>query len=449
MNKSLLQKSSYYNLEEDIKPCAVVVKKKERVYAPILQNKNKNQSQGIASFIKLSSFFDLIKKIFVLMLGSFVAKKVNDASEIWKKDDLASTEKNNRFGKTTKQVVDEYNQALSRHKDSFDFNNFDLVTNDGQTLNTLEIKHSKNPEQKKYMVHFLGRGAILEKNINDFIDDAKNLDCNIVTYNYRGCYNSSGKQTNCAQMIDDAVSQVNRLIKKGVQPNNITLYGASLGGMVATHAAEKLHANGMPVRLFADRTFSSLANQASGVFRLIFKQKGFNLLGRIASNTVYPLVKSLSSLSGWETDITKAYKSIPETHKNYLIVRSSKEMRKKQPMLDDGIIDYRATIHYALKPERKREKARYKLNIIRAKKQLDCVEKSERAKKAIEKNQHRLLKFRAHKLEGFPNPDRDNLFDLLRKKKTNEIAHSLPLEKLKSRAIYKNGLECLQDFMQP
>ncbi|MCH9755693.1 MAG: hypothetical protein K0U37_00675 [Gammaproteobacteria bacterium] len=81
---------------------------------------------------------------------------------------------------------------------------------------------------------------------------------NYIFENYPGVDNDLKiKQIN--PLFAAGYQQVKTLLTSGVSAEDITLYGLSLGGGVAAQVASRLHAEGYPVNLTIDRSFSSLS----------------------------------------------------------------------------------------------------------------------------------------------------------------------------------------------
>lgn len=88
------------------------------------------------------------------------------------------------------------------------------------------------------------------------------LDANVLMFDYRGYWKSSGKPSEQAT-YEDIESCYNWLIEvKGVKPENIILFGRSLGGAVAIDMATKVKCGG----LIVESSFTSTGAMASHVF---------------------------------------------------------------------------------------------------------------------------------------------------------------------------------------
>ncbi len=200
---------------------------------------------------------------------------------------------------------------------------------------------------------------------NTMRNDANELKCNVIGFNYRGVIKSKRSPRSKEDLITDGIAQVQRLLQEGVSPQNIILKGHSLGGAIATLVAHHFHQHGQPINIFNDRSFSSITNyivgniratkhpEAWGHPRIGHKETwGGKLLGYLAK----PFVKFGVSLVKWEFNSGKAFRAIPLAYKDYLVVRTKYQDRTDDHQ-DDGVVVHYASIHAALKDKRKKYKA--------------------------------------------------------------------------------------------
>ena len=124
----------------------------------------------------------------------------------------------------------------------------------GKNLPPIDKKIIKNDGVKQYIVYFGGNG---EDCIGREIFDENN---NIVLWNYPGVGNSYLPSHSPEDLYRAGYSVVQELmIKEQVLPENITLYGYSLGGNVASEVARRLYREMYFVHLTVDRTFSTIS----------------------------------------------------------------------------------------------------------------------------------------------------------------------------------------------
>ena len=209
-----------------------------------------------------------------------------------------------------------------------------IVTYDNCELDTLEINCSDeknislNEGDKTYIINFVGNGMCYEMIAQEMVDDAKALACNVIGFNQRGVGRSTGRAWSKGNLVTDGIAQVQRLIDQGVNPEHIFLKGHSLGSGIATLVARHFHAHGQKVNLFNGRSFSNLTNVVTGKFRK---------MNRVFAYIAKEFIKIVLFLSKWEIEAADAYQGLPDTHKEYMVVR------------DDPVITPFGSLHAALR----------------------------------------------------------------------------------------------------
>lgn len=241
----------------------------------------------------------------------------------------------------------------------------EVITHDGEHLDTFEVKHKSqeniDPKYQKYIINFVGNGMCYEHIIGDIKEDAKALKANVVGFNLRGVGQSTGKAKSREDLVTDGIAQVQRLLDQGISPQNITLKGHSLGAGVASLVAQHFHQLGQPVNLFNSRSFSTITNFLVGHMRLERNEEGEaighkdSIGGTILGWLAKPFVKFGVALAKWEINAGSAFKDIPEAYKDYIVVRSRKEIRGNR--IDDAVIPHYASIHKVLTSGRREKKA--------------------------------------------------------------------------------------------
>ncbi|HEX4045403.1 MAG TPA: protein SidB [Gammaproteobacteria bacterium] len=241
-----------------------------------------------------------------------------------------------------------------------------VYTHDGACLDTFEIKQKADipNNEKKYIINFLSAGMYYEEILNEMEEDAERLGCNIIGFNYRNVsrkdiettISQSPKSEN--DLVTDGIAQVQRLLDNGIKPENITLPGHSLGGAIATLVTSHFKKTGVQINVFNDRSFSSITNFVIGHSRRMINNTE-TIFGKIVGYIIKPFVKLSLLATKWDMNVVEAYKNLPDAHKEYMVVQSSKEKRSKisRPK-DDGTITPYASLHAALKESRQVEKAR-------------------------------------------------------------------------------------------
>lgn len=211
-----------------------------------------------------------------------------------------------------------------------------IASTKGALLNGVEIalhpgleKLKIAPKDQKWIVYYLPNAAKYE-DVTPFLQNmAKKVGANVICVNYRGVGDSSGFPTGDQDLIDDGDAVVEYLKKQNVAPENILLYGRSLGGAVATHVAEKRVSNNEKVSLCTDRSFSSLYKVVASLIS-IFKA----ILPILA--TFAPFIPRAF---GWKLDSASKLKSLAEKKTNIIVMHHP----------DDQIILREAAARNALK----------------------------------------------------------------------------------------------------
>ncbi|WP_187356889.1 alpha/beta fold hydrolase [Legionella geestiana] len=278
-----------------------------------------------------------------------------------------------------------------------------VITHDGASLDTLQITPRSlvnTPDnQKKYIINFVGNASCYEDVIYPMKENARDLNRVVIGFNLRGVKKSTGQAKSKNDLVNDGIAQVQRLLDAGVPSQNITLKGHSLGGALATMVAQHFHQQGQPLYLFNDRSFSSITNFVVGLIRTAGTDTGhresfgMKLLGWMAK----PFIKFGVSLVKWEINADDAYKAIPEAYKEYILARSQKTDRDESA--DDTVITHYASLHHALKSERRAQKDELEIGISRLENNTNSDDKQRTEKLAAlkAKKEH----FKARKMHFF------------------------------------------------
>lgn len=213
-------------------------------------------------------------------------------------------------------------------------------THDGADLDTFEINCRATPNtditDAPYIVFFNGNGTLYEQTLRAALDTAQDLECNIVSFNYRGVNRSTGHPQSPQDLVTDGIAQVQRLIDMRVPAEAITLHGRSLGGAIASLTAKHFHDRGYHINIFNERSFSSLTNVVVGLIRRT-GNSGYreSTAGKILGWIAYPFIRFGIGLVDWEINAGDAYQSIPEEYRQHAVARSSRADRETIPPLRD------------------------------------------------------------------------------------------------------------------
>lgn len=100
----------------------------------------------------------------------------------------------------------------------------------------LACYHSAPFKKAKTIIHFHGNGEVVSDYFGEYTEAVHKTGCNILLAEYRGYGMSSGKPA-MAAMLDDAVAIVKSLESN---PEDIILFGRSVGSIYAIHAASEI-----------------------------------------------------------------------------------------------------------------------------------------------------------------------------------------------------------------
>lgn len=225
-----------------------------------------------------------------------------------------------------------------------------IGTYDEAIIDTIELSpkviQNDSLENKCFIIKFNGNSGQYQDTLLEYARDAQKLDMTVIGFNYRGVGKSDKTPETFQDLITDGIAQVQRLLDNGVKSERILLDGISLGGGIATMVAKHFHKNGYPLYLWNDRSFASISKAAAGI-----------LAPTLPSIISYPIEASFETSSwsvmkpnGWDRNISSAYRYIPDSYKNYIVVA-----RKSEQSSGDGVISHQASLHKAVRREEKKK----------------------------------------------------------------------------------------------
>lgn len=239
----------------------------------------------------------------------------------------------------------------------------------GHTLSSMILSRDHSFTCNKYIIFFNGNNSFFElrHRFIEYCKIAKQLDIQAVIFNYRGVGKSTGDVKNAICLKEDGIAMVDNLLSKGVPPENIILFGHSLGGGVASVVAEHFFDKGLHLSLFNSRSFSTLTYAATYLFPASVKMKitlnrnnskFYNLFfgNRVISKCItflkniiyiyptYYFIKFVFKYTDWEIDALSAYKKIPFERKSGIIVYSHPNEMNENTYVDDEVIAAEASM---------------------------------------------------------------------------------------------------------
>ncbi len=141
------------------------------------------------------------------------------------------------------------------------FERLELTTADNTRIMAWALPQEN--ENAPWLVYFHGNGENVSSYLS-FTSQIYAMGVNVLMPEYRG-YGESGGQPSEAGLYEDADASYHYLIDKGVAPENIILYGFSLGSGVATDLASRQEVGG----LILEAAFTSLLDAARAIYRFV------------------------------------------------------------------------------------------------------------------------------------------------------------------------------------
>ncbi|USQ13611.1 hypothetical protein J2N86_13145 [Legionella lytica] len=241
------------------------------------------------------------------------------------------------------------NEASQFDDDVLRHEHHTIVTFDEAQLDTLEIRHRAQqelePQHQTFIINFNCNFKVYEQSLIEMQDNARDLQTNVIGFNYRNVGRSQGQLQFMCHLIIDGIAQVQRLLDQGVSPENITLNGLSIGGGIATCVAWYFHQQGQKVNLFNDRSF------ASSLKLVLSHVESIPILGGVLGFLCALIIFN----SAWYVSISELFQDIPEEFRDYMLVRTSRATRTAET-LDDLAIPHESSLHLGLREERRQIK---------------------------------------------------------------------------------------------
>lgn len=259
------------------------------------------------------------------------------------------------------KTLDEINTVLRKYsKDkSFDIrtnttgiNFYSLETPDYAVLDSVELRAKdetiKPMSERTFVIFCMPRSngyCAWLKNLRIAADKAETT---YIAFNYRGVERSQGVVWTQDDMVEDAKAQAHRLLLMGAKPENIAFEGECVGGAIATLAAASMHAQGHSVKLFNARSFRSTSHLV--LYKLLPTDEAPKLhpitIGRYFLGGLFLLIgMPILYLSNWNLNTEKAWQTIPDKDKDFIVVRSAKNNDDTRNKDDDMIEHQHASIY--------------------------------------------------------------------------------------------------------
>lgn len=135
----------------------------------------------------------------------------------------------------------------------------DFASADGTRLHGWYASH---PTPRAFVLYCHGNGdqvAHLGNWLRSFADE---MHVSVFAFDYRGYGKSEGSPSELGVLADGVAAQRWLAGQAGIQPDDVVLYGSSLGGGVVTYLASEVGAKAV----IAERTFHSMVDIAAGLY---------------------------------------------------------------------------------------------------------------------------------------------------------------------------------------
>lgn len=227
------------------------------------------------------------------------------------------------------QIQQKYGNAFFDSPRTLELNFYTLETAHNTLLESVAVSHSdellKPISQRKFVISCMARNQNYMYWLKDFYTSATQIGCTVIGFNYRGIDYSQGQARTQDDIINDALAQAQRLIQLGVAPEHIAFEGMSFGAAIATHAAAKMHEQGLRVSLYNERSYRSLVRLMIGYIVPEAQSSPWNpinWLKYIAVGLSYLIIAPVIWFIGWHLNAANAWKNVPFAFKSYSIARN-------------------------------------------------------------------------------------------------------------------------------
>jgi len=170
-----------------------------------------------------------------------------------------------------------------------------VSTPDGMNLFALKYEQ---PGAKRWAIFFNANAMLVQSALEAHERFAKEMNCNLVSFNYRGCGGSTGLPRTGEDLVTDGAAVLRHVANHfAVDPNCILLYGSSLGGCVATLVRALPEFRTGP--LLVDRSFSTVADAAMCLVTKALKSPSRKNAEWYAEWVCEIVVLPVMDLTGW------------------------------------------------------------------------------------------------------------------------------------------------------
>lgn len=331
-------------------------------------------------FMFFPFFIKVVKTLGNRILGKLIARHILPAQNIF-------------LYHTCDNIHREIEKIQNDSEAKVTIKRFEVPTSDSAVLDTIEIRpKGKDIDSLPYLIRFFGNSDCYENFLEEMILQAQRLGCVVIGSNYRGVSKSRTGKTKYVteeearknpylaleataqrHVAKDAITQVKRLLDKGIPTHKIALLGHSMGGGAAVMAATHFYLIEKKfIKIFSDRSYSSITNVIVAWIRIGFGDKDIeSSLGIFLGWLAKPIIKCVLTLADWEINAGKCFLMLPSSLRGYVSMQSPKKHGPEKYGPGDTTIPHYASIHEYLKEERLEKKNELRKRIAETELQLN------------------------------------------------------------------------------
>lgn len=146
--------------------------------------------------------------------------------------------------------------------EGIEYEDIHIETDDRETLHGYHLPHEE--KTNKTIIYLHGNGDNVTIWYQSCVTIQKHVQVNALVVDYRGYGKSTGSPSRHG-VVTDSLAMYKYLIDKGLKPEDISIYGMSIGGAIGLELAKRKRVKGVVIQ----SSFTSLKDIAKDVYPLI------------------------------------------------------------------------------------------------------------------------------------------------------------------------------------